>query len=81
MATKKQMEQAMDDMVALVKAAQMAERVLRELHQSDEALEVAEALEPFETILHECPENPHLGCGECGGDPVCECAPGQCPED
>jgi len=31
--------------------------------------------------LHESPENPHLACGECGGDPVCECAPGQCPED
>ncbi len=33
------------------------------------------------TADHECPENPHLGCDECGGDPVCNCAPGDCPED
>jgi hypothetical protein len=30
---------------------------------------------------HECPDNEHLGCGECGGDPVCECEPGECPEE
>jgi hypothetical protein len=30
----------------------MAEGVLREMHQHDEALEVAEALKPFEALLH-----------------------------
>ena len=30
---------------------------------------------------HECPDNPHEGCGVCGGDPVCECNPGQCPSE
>ena len=44
--------QAMNDVVALVRAAQMAEGVLREMHQHDEALEVAEALKPFEALLH-----------------------------
>ena len=41
-----------NDVVALVRAAQMAEGVLREMHQHDEALEVAEALKPFEALLH-----------------------------
>jgi hypothetical protein len=41
-----------NNVVALVKAAQMAEGVLREMHQHDEALEVAEALKPFEALLH-----------------------------
>lgn len=50
-AKRQQLEQAMDDMVALVKAAQKAEGVLRELHQTDDAMELAEALEPFEAIL------------------------------
>lgn len=30
---------------------------------------------------HECPESPHELCGECSGDPVCGCPPGECPED
>ena len=65
----------------LVDAAEIAESVLREMHQNDEAAGVASALYPFLFPEHECPENTHLGCGECGGKPVCECAPGDCPED
>ena len=48
--TREQMEKALDDMVALVKAAEVAEGVLRELHQDDEAAELAAALEPFDML-------------------------------
>ena len=66
---------------ALVAAAGEAESVLREMHQEDVVAVLFEALRPFESPGHSCPENPHVGCTECGGNPVCECAPGQCPED
>jgi hypothetical protein len=35
---------------------------------------------PDDAAQHACPANPHCGGDECGGDPVCECAPGECPE-
>jgi hypothetical protein len=30
---------------------------------------------------HHCPEDPHVGCGICGGPPVCDCPPGMCPRE
>lgn len=48
--TERELEKALDDMVALVKAAEVAEGVLRELHQDDEAAELAAALEPFDML-------------------------------
>jgi hypothetical protein len=66
MATKQQLEKALDDMVALVKAAEVAEGVLRELHQDDEAAELAAALQPFDfgTTFHS-PVQPGPDCNVC----------------